>query len=223
MDFFDCITQRHSCRAFLPKSVSRETIDRILQAASRSPSYMNSQPWEVMVVTGEKLQTIAGSLSSHALSNEEPVPDLTFPAAWPDSAARRIEDHRLHRLKTLGITIDDKERISEQFLSNFKFFDAPCALFLGIDRTLTPWSIFDLGLFVHGLLLAVQAEGLGACPQAVPLSYPSVIREGLSVPENIQLVVAVALGYPEDAALVNRYHSQRRDLGEFTRWYGFEE
>ena len=222
MDFFDCINQRHCCRAFLPKPVSKETVEDILQSANCSPSYMNSQPWKVMVVAGEELTTIANTLYDKAAQQEKPAPDLDFPVKWPDQTARCIEDHRIRRLKTLGIDLDDKERIREQFLSNFKFFDAPCALFLGIDKALTPWSIFDLGLFVHGLLLSAQAEGLGACPQAVPLSYPDVLRDELAPAGNLQLILAVALGYPDASATVNSYQSLRRDLGDFTHWYGFE-
>ena len=222
VDFFECITQRHSCRAFLPKAVSKQTIEKILQAANRSPSYMNSQPWEVWVVTGEKLNTVAKSLYDKAIKQETSAPDLTFPATWPGPVARRIEEHRLRRLKTLGIDLDDKKRIREQFLCNFNFFDAPCVIFFGIDKALTSWSLFDLGLFIHGLLLSARAEGLGACPQAVPLSYPGVIRNELAVSEDVLLILAVALGYPDTDATVNRYHSQRRELTDFTHWYGLE-
>jgi nitroreductase len=222
MDFTDCITQRQSCRAFLPEPVSKETIEKVLQSANRSPSYMNSQPWEVMVATADKLDAIRQALHNKALQQEKPTPDLPFPATWPDAAARRVEDHRRRRLKTLGVDLDDKDRIRSQFLSNFVFFNAPCALFLGIDKTLTTWSVFDLGLFTHGLLLSAHAAGLGACPQAVPLSYPGIVRKELAVAEDLQLILAVSLGYPDDTATVNRYRSQRREPTDFTRWYGFE-
>ncbi len=221
MDVYTCITERRSCRAFLADQVAKKTVENILEAANRSPSYMNSQPWEVFAVMGEKKDALSQKLYAKAVKREPVSPDLAFPQTWPDLTARHIEDHRLHRFEALGINPNDKERVREQFLRNFKFFDAPCVVFIGADKKLTAWSIFDLGSFVYGLLLSAQAEGLGACPQAVPLSYPGVIREELGISGELQLILAVALGYPHPAATVNCYRSTRRSLKEFTHWHGF--
>ena len=40
---------RHSCRAFQDRPVDRAVIKRILEIAQRSPSWCNTQPWEVFV------------------------------------------------------------------------------------------------------------------------------------------------------------------------------
>lgn len=50
MELLEGIETRRSFRAFRSTPVARETIERILKAASRSPSYTNTQPWEVAVV-----------------------------------------------------------------------------------------------------------------------------------------------------------------------------
>ena len=39
------IATRQSVRAFLPTPVPRQTVERILQLASRAPSGTNTQPW----------------------------------------------------------------------------------------------------------------------------------------------------------------------------------
>jgi len=222
MDFFDCITGRRSCRSFLSDPVDKKNLENILQAANRSPSYMNSQPWEVFVLTGDLKQIVAQDLSEQAVEQKPPSPDLAFPKEWPDSEARRIEDHRLRRFKALGIDPNDGEAVREHFLRNFKFFEAPCVLIVGLDKGLSPWSLFDLGSFVHGVLLAARSEGLGACPQAVPLSYPAVVRRHLEIPDYIQLILSIALGYPEQEAAVNQYRSTRRDIHDFIHWHGFQ-
>ena len=46
------IYERHSVRAFLPKSVDREDVEAILSVAARAPSGTNTQPWQVYVLTG---------------------------------------------------------------------------------------------------------------------------------------------------------------------------
>ena len=54
MNVNEALTQRKSVRAFLDKSVEREKIVKILQAARHAPSGTNAQPWQVAVVTGQK-------------------------------------------------------------------------------------------------------------------------------------------------------------------------
>ena len=49
----EALEQRKSTRAYLPKPVERELIEQILEAARHAPSGVNSQPWQVAVVTGD--------------------------------------------------------------------------------------------------------------------------------------------------------------------------
>ena len=48
----EAITGRRSIRAFLPKPVPRELIERVLRIAGRAPSGCNVQPWQVWVLDG---------------------------------------------------------------------------------------------------------------------------------------------------------------------------
>lgn len=221
MDFFQCIERRKSYRAFIQKGIDKEILEKVLRAANRSPSYMNTQPWEVFVVAGEKKDALVKRLFEQGSSEIYPTPDFPFPKDWPEALERRSKEHRLRRYKTVGIDPEDKEAIHESDLKNFRFFDAPCVIFIGMERSLTSWSIFDLGLFVHGLLLGLDAQGLGSCPQARPVAYPEIVRRELGIPETISLVLAISIGYPDPEAPVNQYLSSRKDLSEFVRWYGF--
>ncbi len=219
MDFFDCIESRKSSRAFLPKDVDKATLERVLKAANRSPSYMNSQPWEIFVVAGDKKTILAQRLFEQAISEIAPAPDLPFVKEWPKAVEERVRKTRLDRFKALGPDPEDKEEIQKSYLRNFRFFDAPCVIFVGMEGGLTSWSVFDLGLFVHGLLLCLRAEGLGCCPQAMPAAYPDILREELDIPNTLCLVLAVSVGYPDLDAPINRYRTMRRDPNEFVRWH----
>ncbi|MEE9610887.1 MAG: nitroreductase [Desulfatiglandales bacterium] len=221
MEFFECLGQRRSYRVFFQKDVDKGVMEKVLKAANRSPSYKNTQPWEVFVVAGEKRDALAKKLFDQASSGTTPTPDFPFPKEWPEALAQRSEEHGLRRAKATGIDPEDKEELRKRYLKNFQFYDAPCAVLIGMDRNLTPWSVFDLGLFVHGLLLSLEAEGLGACPQAMPMAYPEIIRKELGIPDTICFILAIAVGYPDLESPVNQYHSYRKDTGEFVRWYGF--
>nr|WP_305910519.1 nitroreductase family protein [Methylomarinum sp. Ch1-1]MDP4523278.1 nitroreductase family protein [Methylomarinum sp. Ch1-1] len=54
MKVSEALAKRKSTRAFLNKTVEVEKIKRILNAAKQAPSGVNTQPWQVAVVMGEK-------------------------------------------------------------------------------------------------------------------------------------------------------------------------
>ncbi len=219
MDFFTCIETRRSSRAFEVRDVDKEILERILQAANRCPSYMNTQPWEVFVVTGNKKKYLSQKLYEMAEKEMPRYPDIPFPSIWPHAMQQRTITHRNNRFQALGIDPEmDTEKIKQGMLKNFKFFDAPCVVFIVMNQSLTPWSVFDLGAFVHGFLLALHAEGVGGVPQAQPVSYPDIIREELNIPDSKYIILAISIGYPDKKSPVNQYISSRRDLGEFVSW-----
>jgi nitroreductase len=88
-----------------------------------------------------------------------------------------------------------------------------------MDKALTSWSMFDLGLFVHGFLLALYAEGLGGCPQTMLIAYPDIVRKHLGISDNTKIAIGISLGYPDNNAAANKYISQRMNIKEFVRWY----
>jgi nitroreductase len=55
MEVSESILSRHSCRAFKPDPVPEALTKGIPDLAKHSPSYMNSQPWKIAVVTWRKL------------------------------------------------------------------------------------------------------------------------------------------------------------------------
>lgn len=56
MDTFTAIKERRSCRKFLAESISDETIEKILEAATWAPSPANNQPWEFIVIINQDVK-----------------------------------------------------------------------------------------------------------------------------------------------------------------------
>ena len=64
MELIEGLETRRSVRGFKSTPVSPELIKKMLHAANRSPSYTNSQPWEVAVITGQKRDLLSKTLNS---------------------------------------------------------------------------------------------------------------------------------------------------------------
>ena len=54
MEFFGAVGARRSTRAFLPRAVPGEMLERILEAANLAPSAGNLQSYEIFVVTNKR-------------------------------------------------------------------------------------------------------------------------------------------------------------------------
>jgi len=219
MELVEGIETRRSFRAFRPVSVTKETIDRILEAAGRSPSYTNTQPWEVAVVSGKKKEELRKILHKMAESNVTPNPDLPTPSVWPPELEKRAREHGARRFKALGIERENEQQRKELRLRNFEFYGAPSVLFLFMDSKLSSYSIFDMGLFAQSLILAAHSFGLGSCLQAALANYPDAVREFLGIPRTKLLVLGISMGYPDLEAPINTYRSARVGLNDFVRWY----
>ena len=219
MELLEGIETRRTFRAFLPTPVPKEIIERILKAASKSPSYTNTQPWEVVVVSGKKKEELSRILYKLAESDAVPNSDLPLPKTWPPELERRSKEHGAKRLGFLGIERADERGRKEARLLNFKFYGAPCVLFLFMDSTLTSWSIFDMGLFAQSIVLAAYSFNLGTCLQASVANYPDAVREFLGIPAMKQLVLGISVGYPDLEARINAYQSERVSIDSFVQWH----
>jgi nitroreductase len=54
METLDAIKTRRSIREFTDKTISKQTIEQILEAGRWAPSGMNNQPWRFIVVSDKK-------------------------------------------------------------------------------------------------------------------------------------------------------------------------
>lgn len=220
MDVIQAITQRASTRAFLDRAVARETVDAILDAARWAPSGVNTQPWQVMVVTGQTQQRIGDAIIAARADGTEPDPDYQYyPTRWSEPYKTRRFECGMAMYGALGIQREDKQRRLEQWEANYRFFGAPLGLLFLLDRDMEKGSWVDMGMFIENVMLAALGHGLTTCPQASLAEYPNLVRDILQLPENLALVCGMSMGYPDPDAPVNRYRTSREPVSAFRRWY----
>jgi nitroreductase len=221
MEILRGIRMRRSIRAFKKRPIEKSILEKIILTASNSPSYSNTQPWKITIVTGEKREELVQNLYETAQSRKRRQPAIPFPRTWPQEMRKRSSVHTKSRFKAAKIPPNDPEGKRKHYLNNFAFFDAPVVIIVYLDERLGPWSVFDLGLFVQNLLLSAYGKGLGTCIQAMPVAYPDVIRKALGIPSSMKIVVTVAIGYEDETAPINGYLSEKKNIEEWVEWLGF--
>jgi nitroreductase len=203
-----------SIRGFKDDPVPEDVLKNIIATATWSPSYKNSQPWEVMVVSGAKKEGLSAMLVELLESGAEPCPDLAAPESWPEAEQARINHLFARRKEATGIDLTAPEMVIKAKKVNFRFYGAPHAIFLYQDASLSQWSLFDLGLFAQSLMLAAHANGIGTVPQAFTTDYAQNVKNYLGIAQEKRLVLGLSVGYPDMDAPANGLRTDRSPVDE---------
>jgi nitroreductase len=220
MEVTDALNRRYTVRAFKPDPIDRNTLEKILEAALRSPSWANTQPWEIYVAGGEVLNRLREAYMANLKNCVPRNPDLAAPKQWPPSLRGRMEALRAERTTTLERVCLDKSMLKDLSEMNYHFFYAPAVTYLCMDRTLTPWSVFDLGLLTQSLMLAAQHFGVDSATAVTLVAHPDLIRRELKIPDGLSIIIGIALGYADPDHPQNKYRSPRRTVQEAVTFLG---
>lgn len=219
----EAITSRRSVRAFLPKPVPKELVERILQVASRAPSGTNTQPWNVRVLTGEaKDKLCRAAMHAHAYeADKHEYSYKYYPSDLPEPYISRRRKVGWDLYGLLGIKKGDREKTKLQHSRNYLFFDAPVGLIFTIDKMLELGSWLDYGMFLENVMIAARGAGLDTCPQAAWVHFHRVALDVLEIPDTQELVCGMALGYADETAIVNKLVTEREPVSGFAAFHGF--
>lgn len=220
MNINEALRERKSVRAYLNKPVVQEKIVRILQTARHAPSGTNAQPWQVAVVTGKKKHELTEAMVASFNKDGIGTMDYTYyPLEWHEPYKKRRVSCGAQLYSALNIERRDKARRLEQWIANYRAFDAPVILFFFLDPVMEKGSFLDYGMFLQSVMLAALEEGLATCPQAALGQYPDLIKEALGYSRGTILICGMALGYEDKEAPVNTYRTPREEVEIFTRFF----
>lgn len=214
------ILKRRAVRAFLPDPVDPTLVRRLIELAARAPSGTNMQPWKLRVVGSQSRARLETALIAALEAGERPGAEeyRYYPERFrePYLSRRRKVGWDLYGL--LGVAKGDTAGMLRQTAANLRFFDAPVALMLTIDRDLEIGSWLDLGMFIENLLIAAQGHGLDSCPQAIFAQFHPIVRRELAIPEDEIVVCGIAIGKADPDAPANRLVPEREPIEGFTTW-----
>ena len=223
MDIIEAINTRKSIRGFKSDSVSKDVLTRILESACKAPSAMNTQPSEFIVVTGDVLNKLRVAIVDK-LNKKGPMHPDHEVVSWSNDSIYRNRQIELAKkiFELMDISREDKKKRAAWLERGFRFFDAPVAIILLTDKSLSDIGpLLDLGAAMQNICLAALNFGLGTCIEDQGVLYPNVLREILKIPENKKIIISIAVGYPDWDFPSNALESGRESIDFNTRWMGF--
>ena len=213
MKVTDALKERRSVRAFLPTPVEEEKLTAIFEAAARTPSWANSQPWELFVATGETLARIKESYIEKYASGVAGTPETPRPKEWTQLAVERQKQLRPDMLRDCGDAV-------EQFGAlNQAMFGAPTVVYICMDKVLSEWSLYDIGAYSQSVMLAATEYGLGTIPAITLTHFPDILHKELEIPENLKVTIGIALGYTDTEHGINNFVSARSETDKVVHFF----
>ena len=208
MTVTEAMAARSSIRAYKQDAVDKAVIMDILEKAVRTPSWANTQPWEVFVASGETLARIRAAYIENYSNAVKTTTDIPRPSDWPQAAKNRTLGLRP------GMERDCGEAANQFGELNQRMFDAPAVIFLCLDKMYSQWSLYDLGAYSQSIMLLALEHGLSTIPAITSVLYPEVLRRELNIPENLNVAIGIPIGYADDSNKINNFHSSRSALSE---------
>jgi nitroreductase len=171
VETWDAIRARRNVRKYTDRPIEPADLDRVLEAARRTPSSVNQQAWDFVVVTDrERLQELS--------------------SIW------RYAAHVASSAATIALVIPVS---GDQ------------------DERDTDW--YDAGQATMSIMLAAADLGIGTGHASV--GDQDLARRILGLPEDREVAILVALGYPAERSLKPIRRPKRRafdDVVHRERW-----
>lgn len=205
---------RYSCRAFKADPVPREVIERILAAAQKTASWCNSQPWQVVITSGEATAKFREVIYPAAAGGAPMSGDFEFPREYRGVYLDRRRESGFQLYNAVGIARGDKAAAAQQALQNFNFFGAPHVAIITTDEALGVYGAVDCGGYVTSFMLAAQALGVATVPQAALAFHAGVVRKHFGLGDDRRVVCGISFGYADPDHKANSYRTNRAALGE---------
>ena len=212
MTVTEAMNTRSSIRAFKSDKVDRALLMEIFELAARTPSWGNTQPWEVFVATGDTLQRIKNRYRDNYANGIIASPETPRPAEWSEAAVARREQLQPDMLRDCGDAVKQFGHLNQVM------FNAPAVIYICMDSVLSEWSLYDIGAYSQSIMLTATELGLGTIPAITLTHFPDILHNELQIPKNLKVTIGIAIGYPDTQNDINNFVSARSPVAETVRF-----
>lgn len=215
MNVSDAISARRSIRGFKPDPVAPELLEKIFTTASLAPSNCNTQPWHIVVVSGQARIDLQTAIFAEMSSGKAPSP------AFPPGDQGLTGDYKDRQYQcafgyygTMGIERHEKDKRFALMMKNWEFFGAPHVAFISMPTSMGPVNAIDVGIYLQTLMLVLVEHGLASCPQGALAFYPDEVKKIANIPEGNGIICGLSFGYEEVGAQINKVIMDRAPLAD---------
>jgi nitroreductase len=223
MELLEAIKSRRSIRAYKPDPVSEEVLTELLEVARWAPSGTNTQPWEFFILTGKVLDDLNHATVSNIREGMKPNPDIEALETPPKGSCAKRQQKFFKQILDLVEPAEGKNRMQKWFERSVSNYDAPALIIIVADKSAPGWFVFDIGIVTQTIALAAQEYGLGTCILGDAAAYPDDVRRIANIPESKQIIIGIAIGYPDWDDPLNSLRTGREPVEELVTWRGAAE
>ena len=225
MQYDEVVSGRRSIRGYKSDPVPQSLIKEVLGLAMRSPSSMNTQPWNFTVVTSDVLDRIRQGNTERNLAGVPHSREFRIGSPFAGQHRDRQVGVAKQLFAAMDIAREDAEKRQDWVLRGFRQFDAPVCIIITYDAVLADSddTAFDCGAVTTALVNAAWSRGLGAVINSQGIMQSPVVREHANIPDDQVIMKEVALGWPDDTFPANAVVSERKSVDEAATFLGFTE
>lgn len=223
--YSDVVNGRRSIRGYKPDPVPKSLIVEILELAMRSPSSLNTQPWNFYVVTGEPLARIRAGNTQRNLERIPHTREFRSMENYDGVHRERQVGVAKQLFGAMGIERDDKAKRKDWVLRGFRQFDAPACIVVTYDRVLVGSDIapFDCGAVATAIVNAAWSRGLGCVINSQGIMHSAVVRAEAGIADGQTIMICIAIGWPDESFPANAVVSTRKAVEEAATFVGFDD
>ena len=189
MEFADVVRGRRMTRAFSTRPVDSALISQIVDLASRAPSAGKTQGWHALIISSTDTAKF-----------------------WDDTlAVEKRESFRWKQLldaPVIALVFADPAAYVERYSEHDK---AHTGLGTSTEAWPTPYWTVDASFAAMTMLLAAEDAGLGALFFGV-FHGEQQLRTRLCVPDAMELIGAIAIGWPDERVVENETPKTEKGL-----------
>lgn len=214
---------RRSIRGYKPDPVPKKLLADILALAMRSPSSLNTQPWNFYVVTGKPLARIRAENTRRNLERIPSTREFRGMENYEGAHRERQVGVAKQLFGAMGIARDDKPKRTDWVLRGFRQFDAPACIVVTYDKILVGSDIapFDCGAVATAIVNAAWSKGLGCVINSQGIMHSAVVRAEAGIADDQTIMICIAIGWPDENFPANSVVSTRKTLDEAATFVGF--
>jgi len=207
----DWLRTGRSIRVFADRPIDRAVLERLVEAATLSPSSTNRQPWRFAVITGAQLRR---QIAAAARARTEQIKEVIRRGhhgeefeAYGDFFFEPLESAAAIVVPQYRDYPDGIAHLIESGGGKLADFHTPAEMQV---------ELCSASAAIMALLLQAHAEGLGACWMAGPTVARDEIHALLDICPPWRMLGAIALGH---RAANSPSAPPRKPLAKVAQWY----